>query len=252
MRNNKLRAGSRFSLRKRGQRKRLSRRIRRKFAGLDLPPAMELLEDRTLLAAPTPGNILVVRELGFSGPRKIFEYTTSGVEVQEIDLGGTWGSKQLRDLIVGCDGNIHIYDGTFRPTLTTYNVTTGSITETVIPEFSTVNNTTYGGIAAYREFIYLTDMRTGSGGGAKGIVRVDTTDFTWERFPAAGAGHSDLTIGLDGLLYAVHGEGRPDGRISFSIRSRWNTSGRFLPETMVTRLASSLTAMGTFMSPLMG
>jgi class 3 adenylate cyclase len=63
-----------------------------------------------------------------------------------------------------------------------------------------VNNLYYGGIAAYQNFIFVTDMATFNGGEPSGIIRFNTSNNTAVRF-ADGHGYTNLSMGLDGKLY---------------------------------------------------
>jgi hypothetical protein len=105
-------------------------------------------------------------------------------------------------------GVIAAYNGTFSPFLTRYFASSKTFTHTSYPGWSTIANTTYGGIAAYKNFIFVTDMATGNGGigtedkSPKGVVRFDTSSGTGTRF-AADTDFIDLNIGVDGNLYAL-------------------------------------------------
>jgi hypothetical protein len=92
--------------------------------------------------------------------------------------------------------------------LTTYNPTTGMVQNTSFPGLSTVANSTYGGIAAFRNYVYLSDMNT-FGNEPNGIVRFDINTLAGQRFPAPGAlGSGDyiqVAMGYDGLLYGLGG-----------------------------------------------
>ncbi len=150
-----------------------------------------------LAAAFTPGNILVSG--GFSN-RVIREYTTAGALVQEIPVPAHPSGEQLRDLVLDEGGVLHVYHGTFSPLLRGY---TGSWSQVhTLPGWSTVNNISYGGIAATAGFVFVTDMDT-FGNPEQGIVRFDTNaGFAAVRFAEAEE-YIDLTIGLDCRLYAL-------------------------------------------------
>ncbi len=168
-------------------------------------------------AAPlTPGNILVNDEV-FSAPGRLREFTPSGVLVQTFTvLFAPGGDGQPRDIVVDRDGNVQIYNGTFSPFLTTLNPVTGNvINNTTFPGWSTVNNITYGGIAAFEDVVFVTDMATAGAGSPNGIVRFNVSDFSAVRFasgPPNGPGdYIDITIGRDGLLYAQFPGTSPGG-----------------------------------------
>jgi hypothetical protein len=149
----------------------------------------------TAYSAPlTEGNIL-------TSWGRIYEYTTSGTYVQTIDVSSAEG---IRDIIVTPTGNIAVYNGTFQPFLSIYDPLYGTWQHTQFSGWSTINNVSYGGIAAFQNFVYVTDMSTSGSGSPAGIVRFNTTDNSAERF-AENQNFIDLTIGLDGFLYAAAG-----------------------------------------------
>lgn len=147
----------------------------------------------------------------------ILEYariqTESGINMLlagSVSLGYT-STEQLRDLIVTPDGTLHIYSGTFDPTLQSFNWQSDSNhnnTQTY-SGWSTVNNGTYGGIDYYQNYIFVTDMTTyGSDEDeAKGIVRFSQTDEPTIRFAEEG-NFIDLTVGLDNLIYGLESYGK--------------------------------------------
>lgn len=148
-----------------------------------------------------PGNLLVSRQ-GY-----VDEYTGAGLQIQRFIVpypSTTNAADQNRDLIVDENGQIQLYNGTFLPTLTTIDPATGNATQEAIPGWSTINNVSYGGIATFHQYAYLTDMSTAGAGDPEGIVRVDLTDGSWQRY-ATTQQFQDLTVGLDGQLYALDG-----------------------------------------------
>lgn len=153
----------------------------------------------TAAALPTtPGNLLVT-DLGTG---VLSEYTRTGSLVQQFTIppaDGYW--RDLRDVVQGIDGRIHMFNGTFSPALSTLDPTTGAITNRMFEGWSTVNNISYGGIAVQGNYAFVTDMFTYGGGEPSGIVRFDLTTGSAVRF-AEGTNYDDLTMGLDGLLYA--------------------------------------------------
>ena len=158
-------------------------------------------------ATLTPGNILV------STKQTVTEYTLSGNIVQTFSVPlSPSATESTRDIAVDSNGGIQVYNGTFDPILSTINTETGAVSNTTFLGWSTVNNTTYGGIATFEDKTFVTDMRTFGDGGAdqaKGIIAFDNTGAT--RF-ATDIGPIDLNIGLDGLLYALWPGGSPSGR----------------------------------------
>src|SRR5262249_50594559 len=88
----------------------------------------------------------------------------------------------------------------------------GSWFQRTFPGLSSANGISYGGVATFGHYAFLSDMRTfGSPEDiAQGIVRFDLNDDTAIRF-AQDIGPIDVNIGLDGLLYALYPGGSPDG-----------------------------------------
>lgn len=156
-----------------------------------------------------PQDILVSTNNAGSTLALVDEYTTAGLLVQQYTAPS---SEEARDLVVDQNGQIQLYNGTFSPTLTTIDPATGNASELAIPGLSTVNNVSYGGIGTFHQFVFLTDMAT-NGAAAQGIVRVDLTDHSWQRF-ATDKQFQALTVGEDGLVYALDGSGLPGYQVS--------------------------------------
>ncbi len=155
------------------------------------------------------GNVLVDNE-AFSSPSQVSEITPTGSVVHSIHFA-TPG--QPRAAVMDNNGNIDVYNGTFTPTLTTLNPATGAVVaNTTLAGWSTINNTTYGGLAAYGNYVFATDETTANGGDANGIVRFDINAFTAERFDNNVGDYIQITMGKDGLLYALTPSGSPGGR----------------------------------------
>lgn len=132
-------------------------------------------------------------------------YSNSGELLQEEavpDAGGC--CDYARDLVVLDDGRIIIYNGTFSPMLSIYDPVTHIWTSMRHSGWGTVNNGTYGGIAVLGNYVYVTDMTLATSNTA-GIVRFDLNTMSSEFF--SGGEYIDLTIGLDGNLYALTGYG---------------------------------------------
>lgn len=147
----------------------------------------------------TQGNI-VVSNLNTGVLR---EYTPAGSIVRSWsfpDFSG--GFFDLRGVAVAPSGEVHAYNGTFTPQLSTLVPTTGAISSRAFAGWSTVNNISYGGVGVSGSGVFATDMATFSGGEAQGIVRFSTTGGATTRFATAQE-YQDLTVGKDGLLYAL-------------------------------------------------
>jgi hypothetical protein len=174
---------------------RWTRRNRQPIRRPSLPqrPLLERLEDRL---APA-GNLLV------SAPGQYFrEYTPTGSIVRAVAIPQP-GDANARDLVGDATGRIFFYNGTFTPFLSTYSSSSATWTHTTASGWSTVNNQTYGGIGLFGNYVFVTDMATGSSPyTANGIVRFNLTDGSYTRF-ASGNDFIDLNVGLDGNLYAL-------------------------------------------------
>lgn len=143
----------------------------------------------------------------------ISEYNANRTLLRTIPIpypGGASTTESARDVVVDSNGHISVYNGTFDPYLSTYDPVNATWSHVTFPGWSTINNESYGGIAAYDRFVYVTDMST-FGDEEKGVIRYDTSDGTWQRF-AEDIDPIDLAIGFDGFLYALHPGGSPSGR----------------------------------------
>lgn len=149
------------------------------------------------------GNVLV----SVFDNHVISEYTPDGVFVQSFSVTPTseGSTARLRDIVVGQDGNIYAYNGTGEAELVTIDPVTSLMTTQSLSGLSTVNNVSYGGIATLDDSVFLTDMTT-SGVIAQGIVKFSTTGGYAVRF-ATTEEYQDLTIGIDGYLYALREPG---------------------------------------------
>lgn len=162
----------------------------------------------TQAAGFTSGNILV------SNGNAITEYTTHGDQVQSIATvypGGYPATEYARDLVMP-DGNaLYLYNGTFQPYVSRYDVSNATWSNVGMPGLSSVNAVSYGGIAATAKTVFVSDMMTYSGGEAQGIVAIDRSTNAATRF-ATDIEPIDLSLGRNGLLYALSPGGSPDGR----------------------------------------
>jgi hypothetical protein len=155
-------------------------------------------------AAPfQQGNLLL------STGNVLYEVNIAGQIVQSIPI--PYFGEQARDIALDGQGRVHVYNGTFDPVLSTYAPHTGTWEHRdSIAGWSTVNNGSYGGIDVAGNFVFLTDMDT-SGKSQQGVVRYDLVTNSFTRF-ATNIEPIDLTIGEDGLLYALYPGGSPEGR----------------------------------------
>jgi hypothetical protein len=122
-------------------------------------------------------------------------------------------TESARDVSPGADGTAHVFVGTFDPHLGTYDSGTGTWTHRTHSGWSTANNGSWGGVAAYQNYVFVSDQRTFGDGGAdeaNGLVRFDLTSGSSVRF-ADGTDYIDVTMGWNGLLYALTPGGSPEG-----------------------------------------
>jgi hypothetical protein len=167
----------------------------------------------TSVAGPlTQGDFLVSDEVfSGNGNGRIREFTSSGQLVQTFTFPLAPGDGQPRSITVDSNGNIQIYNGTFTPYLTTVNPLTGAVVSNVtFPGWSTVNNITYGGLGAFGNFVFATDMATAGAGAPNGLIRFNINDGTALRF-ASGTDYIQLAVGKNGPLYAQYPGGSPGG-----------------------------------------
>jgi len=143
-----------------------------------------------------PGNILV------SHNEVLSEYTPSGVLVSTRSIPYPTGNhpvtESARDIVLDDAGDLHVYNGTFDPYLSTLRVETDSWEHHTHPDWDTANNISYGGIAVFGSYVFVTDDQ-----GIEGVVRFNQEDFTAVDFAESFLGCIDLTIGRDGLLYVL-------------------------------------------------
>lgn len=160
----------------------------------------------------TVGNLLVT-----SGPGAVREYTTSGVLVSTISVPAppvAGSSDGRRDIVLDRHGAPHLFNGVFNAYLSSQDHITGLWSHRTLPGFSIVNGVTYGKLAIFEDIVFATDMSTANGQQA-GIVKYDLSTGQLSRFaePARSIDAPiDVTIGYDGLLYALEGTGSPSGR----------------------------------------
>jgi hypothetical protein len=166
------------------------------------PLLIERLEDRTLLS----GNLLIDAEVPGTVDYNLMQYTQQGALVSSQPVALAPGSTDFypaaRGLSEDPSGNVNIFDGTFNPYLATYAPATSSWSYRTYPGWSTVNNGSYGEVAAYRTFVFASDMFTFGGGEPNGIVRFDSAGSGTVRF-ASGTDFIQLTLGRDGVLYGL-------------------------------------------------
>jgi hypothetical protein len=158
-------------------------------------------------AALRPDGVLANIVSPFDETRSVLrEYTAGGSQLQTWNIaypGAQSGADYPRTVTVDPGGSIQIYNGTGAAYLTTLNPVTGARVHHPGPGFSTINGFDLGGVAAVGHYAFVTDMNT-FGSPSTGLVRFDTRDFSSQRF-RVGSQYGRLTIGADGLLYALEG-----------------------------------------------
>jgi hypothetical protein len=179
------------------------RSIRRLFGG----PALGVLLATAAVADATPltgGNLLIHTD------QMLLEFTPSGDWVQTVPIPYPGpAAERARDIVVDRQGHVLVYNGTAAPYLSCYDPVTESWSHTTFTGWSNLQNEAYGGIAAYEQYAFVTDMVTLSGT-AKGVIRFDRDQSTAQRF-ALDIEPIDLNLGLDGLLYVLYPSTSPGG-----------------------------------------
>ncbi len=150
-------------------------------------------------------NVLV------SWRNRVQEFTRAGALVKTVPiLGGTEkpsNSEVSRDLIRDSAGRLHVYTGTFSPVLDSLVPASGAWTQSTQNDWSTANSLTYGGIAAFGPWVFVSDM-TSAGDPTVGIVRFDATHVAPTVQFAETQAYIDLASGLDGKLYGLRSDGQ--------------------------------------------
>src|SRR5262249_37439511 len=131
-----------------------------------------------------------------SGIGRIREFAPSGLLLHTF----TFPDGAPVAIAMDANGNIDVYNGAFHPSLITLSPVTGNIiANTTFPGWSTSGN---AGLAAYGNFVFASDEATADSGEPSGIVAFNINNFTGQRF-ASGTSYVHVTIGPDGLLYAL-------------------------------------------------
>jgi hypothetical protein len=175
----------------------------RKRRGIGAHSIFEPLERRALLAFT--GNILVAApEDNNPSVIDLRTYSQTGQFLSSVPMPSIPGADgSARDIVVGPGNWLDVFAGTFSPQLATQSTPGGAFTAHTTPGWSVVNRTFYGGIAAIDNYVFVTDMLTANDGNAQGVVRFDKgNNFAAKRF-SADVDTCDVTIGLDGKLYAM-------------------------------------------------
>jgi hypothetical protein len=155
-------------------------------------------------AALTPGNILVVCDTSFVGVSGLYEYTPNGQLVQSFTVlrPPTETYADPRDIDVGTDGRVFVYNGTFSPSVSILNPSSGW-EHRYAGMWATVGNGSYGGIDVDGSTIYVGDNYYGNG-----IVRFTADGST--AYSHNGA-VTDVALGPKNTVYGLIGTGSPTG-----------------------------------------
>jgi hypothetical protein len=124
------------------------------------------------------------------------EYLLSSIKIPRFD------NQNARDLTVLDDGRIAIFNGHNSPSLSIYNPLHATWRHKQYQNWSILNNNSYGGIAHFNHYVYVTDMAV-YGNDTAGIVRFNLESDSEEFF--SGDDYIDLSLGGDNMLYALSG-----------------------------------------------
>ncbi|WP_154224326.1 hypothetical protein [Marinicella rhabdoformis] len=156
-------------------------------------------------------QVVTATDFGISSDEKIGQGNEISLNTTNIPISQDI-SESARDAVKLSDGTLLVYNGTFDPNLSVYSNNVWS--DLTFSGWSTVNNGTYGGIASDNRFVWVTDMRTFGDPEDElhGIVQFDLEGQVPDVRFADNIEPIDLTLGKDGLLYALYPGGSPSGR----------------------------------------
>ncbi len=160
----------------------------------------------TVFADEFTGNVLVQSQSPGQLDFRIREYDSSGNVLQTIIPPlPPMSSDQLhpRDLVIGDSGNLHLFNGTFDPYLSTFDSQSSLWSHRTHPGWSTINNVSYGGLGRFGDQIFVTNMST-SGNPSSGVIMFDLTSGTSAEV-VSGPQAIDLTFGLDDSFWVLTG-----------------------------------------------
>jgi hypothetical protein len=154
-----------------------------------------------------PGNLLVGVSASYASGNQLREYTPDGALVQSVEVPYPVpprpSSECVRDIVVTPAEQVSIYNGTFYPYMTRWTPKTGEWSHDTYEGWDSSGNESYGGIAAWQNYVYATDMVTsGEPPSDKGLIRFNVADGTAARY-FDYAEFIDVAIGFDGALYAL-------------------------------------------------
>src|SRR5688572_15345500 len=172
------------------------------------PAEAEPLESRRMLAV-TPDLLLVGYDRSISKP-VIWEYTRAGALVNTVVVEqppAPYPTTPL-DVAAAPDGKWQVFNGStwssgaIAPSLSTYDPVPRTWAHHTAPGWTAPYFQDDGGVAVAGQYVFVSD-RMNDAGEPSGLIRFDTANgYAPQRF-ADGATYGDVTLGLDGLLYAV-------------------------------------------------
>lgn len=161
--------------------------------------------EQRLFTPLEPDHLLVTRS-SFVDNDLLLEYTRTGELVQALVIPGTDGSSRLiaKDLVLDSRGNLQIFNGYDDVRLTTFNGVTAMFSDTLVPAWDMGQTfDQWGDMAAFGNFVFANEQ-VADGGTANGVIRFDARDLSYQRFSDGFGVPTDLTVGLDGLLYTLN------------------------------------------------
>ena len=150
------------------------------------------------------GNLLINSQTPGAANYRVTEYDSSGNLLQTFTPTPSPNSNDLwntRDLVVGQNGNLHVFNGTFDPYLATYDAVAETWSYRTHTDWSTINNSSYGGIGIIGDNVFVTNMGT-AGQNTNGVVMFDLFNGTSSDV-VTGVDTIDLTVGLDDSLWVL-------------------------------------------------
>ena len=151
--------------------------------------------------ARTLQNILVVTD-GF-----LSEHAPDGTLIKRIEIpviGPDPYRSRARDLVVGPEGRVYVVNGPENLLLSEYF--NGTWQHHRVEGWTIVNHPSHGCITRFKDSLFMVGSQTSAratNGSKDELLRFDTRRRAepWQRWPRK---FHTVTVGLDGLLYAMH------------------------------------------------
>jgi hypothetical protein len=194
---------------------------------------VERLEDRSLLTPPAfllsavPATVFEnagasASQVTITRPPSAEIYVTVNNQLATYCVDGTLDNttpvpyatgnrpagEVVRDVAYGfTNGFVNVYNGTATPSLSRLDTAAISANwvHSTTSELSTASTASFGGIATFGTFVYLTDMNT-VGATSAGIVRYNSVNSAFQRFSTA-TDYIDVALGVNNSLYALRSNG---------------------------------------------